>query len=809
MNEQQDNADGNSPEELDALRSSVEDWLGKSQDAVWSFFDAEDGSFYRDSKAVADDKISLTTTARCYMALAYSSRRLKKGPTTNGASLLKRLSNFLGDNHLKFKEPNGGEFYETIEGKDELLNNFELAHLADFSFLTKFAHRFSSETEEKGEAKGVKSDYPAKQIETNLPKMMKGLLRGEKKQQKERQKEGQAFFDDGEEGSSHFFVTLHALRSLNILEAEKKRSAGLLKNIENIVSDAERFCVRQCFYQNQGVYHLQDPARLAFAGAIYCLYGKNLERELVCAIVNTLSAMQGPNGTWETTHPIIRQNQSPWYIASHEIALCLTWLYFQPGVPDDARPVLLEMMQKFFECWLIPTYQDDVAVDKKESDGKKKEILLSGWYDDSKAGHNVVVGWATAIVCHFLANYMAVLDDHINRRVIVSLGLEATSERYLIDQTQAETNPRWNKKKAVWPDLPPFSWSSKEADAKDIGGKLAWNWTDPLTDAAISTNLAGKVIEPLLNSPDQRPQKDMVSGIFSGKPGTRKTSLVKVVSKIIEWPFVPVPASVIFDNGFDNMEARATEVFRRLNYLTGCVIFFDEFEEFFRQRPNKNAAKKTSKADDDSRNNIHDRTIAAFTTSAMLPRIQDLHDQRSCLFFLATNHVDQIDEAIMRPGRFDFDESINHPELSQFTNGGKSGYFSNITKIGLENLNLEISDATRSVKESSRVRLADIVDPVREVLSSTETKKLLKKIQKKIEPEKKTKTADSETDSRTDGGTQYIKFAFVEKALEAAADGDLKSKSARKTAAKKELVSVIDRLADSDGPPSLVKRNKK
>src|ERR1700732_2906628 len=102
-----------------------------------------------------------------------------------------------------------------------------------------------------------------------------------------------------------------------------------------------------------------------------------------------------------------------------------------------------------------------------------------------------------------------------------------------------------------------------------------------------------------------------------------------------------VPASVFFDQGFDMMEARASEVFRKLNYLTCCVIFFDEFEEFFKDR---GAGSQTSRK---VAQDVDSRTIAAFTTSAMLPRLQDLHDRRRCVIFLATNHLGKIDPAII------------------------------------------------------------------------------------------------------------------------------------------------------------------
>ena len=63
------------PEELVALRTSVEDWLEKATKAVWSF-QRPDGLFWRDTSQFEQEKrsTSLTSTVRSYVALAYANR---------------------------------------------------------------------------------------------------------------------------------------------------------------------------------------------------------------------------------------------------------------------------------------------------------------------------------------------------------------------------------------------------------------------------------------------------------------------------------------------------------------------------------------------------------------------------------------------------------------------------------------------------------------------------------------------------------------------------------------------------------------
>jgi SpoVK/Ycf46/Vps4 family AAA+-type ATPase len=151
---------------------------------------------------------------------------------------------------------------------------------------------------------------------------------------------------------------------------------------------------------------------------------------------------------------------------------------------------------------------------------------------------------------------------------------------------------------------------------------------------------------------------------------------------------LPVPSSLIFAQGFDMMEAQATLVFQNLKYLRECVIFFDEFEEFFLTRgaeepqtadakdpaaevanvksfSSENQSAEGRAGQPDPSRSYQGRTIAAFTTSAMLPRLQELHDEARCLVFLATNYPNKLDTAITRPGRFDFYLEIDHPTPSR------------------------------------------------------------------------------------------------------------------------------------------------
>ena len=709
-------------------------------------FAKKDGSFWRDSTTPdTKDSSRITTTARCYMALANVERQLSftdEEPNWDWKNPLWLFTRSLPIEPYCDDNGRSGFADKTAGTKKDDLNFFEIAHLADFKFSRRYCDRFddksSSESCDWCEKKSSeKCDHLFKRVEKFLRQRIPAV---------ECQSKELPFFDNGKANSSrHYFVTLHTLRALAILaqdrdvtDDEQKKESGELptdetvcqqpnptqtqesKNEENafsenerefqkrensIADEARRFCIEQCFYYEHNIRHRQDPARLVFATLIYCMYGSVVDRDVMDAIVEAISGLQESSGKWPASHPIITgDGKKAWYIASAELALCLTWLYFQPRLPDTARRLILGILERHFRNWIIPTFRQV----PKEHDVDGKDLFFGGWFDDSSIGQDKVVGWATAIVCHFLANYHAVLNDHINRSVIESLELQDVAERYLVDESLPKRNTRWTSTAGsgnvtdCWPDLPPIAWLPPPDD-DELAEEIFKSWTDPEIDAALSRSMAKCVLKPILESPTSLPKRDKVAGILTGPPGTRKTSLVKVLSKVLRWPYVPVPASTIFYRGFDKMEAQASTVFRNLNYLTQCVIFFDEFEEFFRDRKE---AEEISGHQPPGQNGFspHNRTIAAFTTAAMLPRLQELHDVRRSLIFLATNHYEKLDSAIVRAGRFDFRAEVNHPKICRFR-ANKGGYYMDPTIRTLKDLQLEpgageLEEVAKAVEEA-------------------------------------------------------------------------------------------------------------
>jgi hypothetical protein len=157
-----------------------------------------------------------------------------------------------------------------------------------------------------------------------------------------------------------------------------------------------------------------------------------------------------------------------------------------------------------------------------------------------------------------------------------------------------------------------------------------------------------------------------LSAILYGPPGTSKTTYVKAIAGRIGWPLVSVTPSHLLRNGFENLMPEMYRLFRMLELTERSVVFFDEIDELVRDRSG-------TKVESTSR----------FLTTAMLPEIMKLRESRRILFFVATNHIEEFDDAIARPGRFDLVLPVLPPSSAEKLNHFK--YFGEaLTKAGLE-----------------------------------------------------------------------------------------------------------------------------
>ena len=141
------------------------------------------------------------------------------------------------------------------------------------------------------------------------------------------------------------------------------------------------------------------------------------------------------------------------------------------------------------------------------------------------------------------------------------------------------------------------------------------------------------------------------STVLHGPPGTGKTTLLEALAKSSDVPLVELSPSDIAQDGEEAIERRARVIFHALSMLTRAVIILDEFEPVLRKRED-NAAKE-------------ERSLFTFLTPGMLPKLTRLHDsaeKKQVAYCLVTNHLGKLDDAAVRPGRFDRHVGIYKPD---------------------------------------------------------------------------------------------------------------------------------------------------
>ncbi len=148
------------------------------------------------------------------------------------------------------------------------------------------------------------------------------------------------------------------------------------------------------------------------------------------------------------------------------------------------------------------------------------------------------------------------------------------------------------------------------------------------------TNLGGKIPK---------------GALLVGSPGTGKTLLAKAVAGEAQVPFFSLSGSDFVEMFVGVGASRVRDLFKQAKDKAPCIIFIDEVDAIGRAR-----GKNGVMGGNDEREN---------TLNQLLVEMDGFGTDSGIIILAATNRPDVLDSALLRPGRFDRQISIDKPDL--------------------------------------------------------------------------------------------------------------------------------------------------
>lgn len=136
--------------------------------------------------------------------------------------------------------------------------------------------------------------------------------------------------------------------------------------------------------------------------------------------------------------------------------------------------------------------------------------------------------------------------------------------------------------------------------------------------------------------------------LLVGPPGTGKTLLAKAIAGEAGVPFFSISGSEFVEMFVGVGASRVRDLFKKAKENAPCIIFIDEIDAVGRQRG----------AGIGGGNDEREQTL-----NQLLTEMDGFEGNTGIIIIAATNRVDVLDQALLRPGRFDRQVMVDPPDI--------------------------------------------------------------------------------------------------------------------------------------------------
>lgn len=134
--------------------------------------------------------------------------------------------------------------------------------------------------------------------------------------------------------------------------------------------------------------------------------------------------------------------------------------------------------------------------------------------------------------------------------------------------------------------------------------------------------------------------------LLHGSPGTGKTLIAKAIANEIKAHFIAVKGPELLSKFHGESEENIRKVFEEASELQPAIIYFDEIDSIAQSRSGDETLR-----------------IDARIVNQLLTLMDGIEDYGNIRIIASTNRAELIDEALLRPGRFDYSIEVKKPTL--------------------------------------------------------------------------------------------------------------------------------------------------